>query len=943
MSSIKSDGDNFVPLAAIGHADASRRRFLELMGASLAMAGAAGCTRQPPQFILPYVVAPERAIPGIPSNYATANVVRGLAEGIVVESHLGRPTKVEGNPLHPASLGATGVHSQACVLDLYDPDRAKEITEHGVTREWSALQLSLQKSLDAARQKQGAGLYILTQAETSPTLGAQMAALRAAFPAAKWRRHDPVGSALTPSSNTYYKLDRAAVIVSLDSDFLACGPASTRYAHDFAAARRLSGSSNSMNRLYSIESELTATGGKADHRLPLRYAEIEAFARALAAAVASGGAAPEGPYAAWVSAIAKDLLDHRGASAIIVGESQSPAVAALARSINATLGNGGTTVIDTAPIELGPDDQSTLRDLTDDMAAGKVETLLILGGNPVYTAPPEFEFAKNLAKVPNSIHLTLHRNETSNYSRWVVPQRHFLEDWGDARAFDGTVTILQPLILPLYVGRSNIEVLDALLTAPSRRSYDIVRDYWSGHAAAGNFEDWWRESVRSGVVKDSVLPPRAAAATPPVAASSAPPEGGIDVLFRPDPYLLDGAYANNAWLMELPRPVNQITWDNAVYLSPRTAARLGVKNDRLVELTYRGRTIRGPVYVSRGQADDTAVVHLGFGRTQAGKVGNLAGFDAYPLRPWDTPWAVQGAGIRVLSGSHALASTQMHHSMEHREVAISASVATYLQDPDVVKKQIHVPEPHDSLYPQWDYPHHAWGMVIDMTACVDCMACVVACQAENNIPVVGREEVLVSREMHWLRVDTYYHGPEDRPSLRYQPVPCMHCENAPCELVCPVEATSHSAEGLNEMTYNRCVGTRYCSNNCPYKVRRFNYLLYGDRTSDQLKLQRNPDVTVRSVGVMEKCTYCVQRIREAQIRAEVEDRPLRDGDIRTACQQVCPTKAIVFGDINDPASRVSQMRAAKLNYPLLAELNARPRTTYLAELRNPNPALEGVA
>ncbi len=526
----------------------------------------------------------------------------------------------------------------------------------------------------------------------------------------------------------------------------------------------------------------------------------------------------------------------------------------------------------------------------------------------------------------------------------MIPERHYYEDWGDARAYDGTVTILQPLIEPLYNGRSHLEVLDALVRRPVRPSREIVRSYWSAHSGAGDFEAWWGNSVRSGVVANSALP--AIAATPsgtvpePTPAGENP--GGLEILFRTDPYIYDGRFANNAWLQELPKPITKIMWDNAVHLSPLTAARLGLDNQHHVELTFRGSSVRGAVWISPGQADETVVAHLGYGRTHAGRVGNGRGFNAYTLRQSDALWAGAGAEVRAIGGSYPLAQTQMHQMGEvGREMVISAPIATYLADPEFAKKKIDTPEKRETLYPEWAYKGYAWGMSIDLTACVDCMACVIACQAENNIPVVGKEQQLFNREMHWLRVDVYYEGDPNAPEMRYQPVPCMHCEDAPCEYVCPVAATTHSQDGLNEMTYNRCVGTRYCSNNCPYKVRRFNFLLFNDWVTEQLKLQRNPDVSVRSRGVMEKCTYCVQRIREAEIRAIDENRYILDGEIQTACQQVCPTRAIVFGDINNQANQVAQLKKEKHDYALLAELNTRPRTTFLAELKNPNPELGG--
>ena len=933
--------------------ETSRRKFLHLAGASLALAGVTGCTRQPTEFIYPYVDPPEHAIPGKPIFFATASLVNGIAEGVLVESHLGRPTKVEGNPDHPASLGSTCVNSQASVLDLYDPDRARDITHLGEPQTWEQFVSMLNSGLDTLRPRQGDGIRLLTETVISPTLGAQIAAFLKALPLAKWHQYDPCGPHSTRAGaqlafgrpiNTYYKLDAADIVVALDSDFLVCGPGSTRYARDFAGRRRR-GQRTDMNRLYSVESSMTATGGKADHRWPLRYSEIEQFTRDLAAAIGVKGVNASNPtaHAGWISALSQDLLAHHGASAIIAGEHQSPAVHALAHAMNDALGNTGATVIHTEPLEVQPIDQiASVQELAHDIQSGAVELLLILGGNPVYNAPADLDFAGCLRKVKTVAHVGLHFNETSLLSHWHIPEPHFLEDWSDARAFDGTITILQPLIEPLYESHSFLRVLDVIVQFPGRQSYDIVRANWAAQNKTAGFEAWWRKSVHDGLIQGSALPATTAALREDWNKALAPANSTDDaeLVFRPDPYLYDGRFANNTWLQELPRPITKLTWDNAVFVSPQTAQRLGLENQHVVELRFRGRSVEGPVWISPGHPDESVTIHLGYGRTHAGRAGDSAGFNAYRLRTSEAMWSGSGLEIRKTGKVYALASTQMQQSMEGRHLIISNTVDGYRQDPDFVEHtQESVPK-NLSLYPAWNYTGYAWGLSIDLTACVSCNACVAACQAENNIPVVGKEQVLSRRAMHWIRIDTYYQGSPERPELYYQPVPCMQCEDAPCELVCPVQATNHSRDGLNDMVYNRCVGTRYCSNNCPYKVRRFNFLLFQDWTTETLKLQRNPDVTVRSRGVMEKCTYCVQRIREAEIRANIENRFIRDGEIQTACQQACPTQAIVFGDINNRANQVAKLKAEKLNYALLAELNTRPRTTYLAELRNPNPALK---
>ena len=923
------------------------------MAGSLALAGLTGCTRQPTETIMPYVDPPENVIPGRPKFYATAVPVCGVAEGVMVESHLGRPTKIEGNPGHPGSLGASSVTAQACLMDLYDPDRAQGVSHLGVPSTWNALLIALNTAMDRARNGAGGGLRILTETVCSPSLADRIRAVIAEAPGSQWHRYEPAGphSARAASQvafgrpvHTRYRFDAADIVLSLDSDFLACGAASTRYAHDFAERRRR-GNRLDMNRLYAVESSVSSTGGKADHRLPMGYAAVESFARDLAAAIAGTGAANTGNDARsrFLSAAAGDLSAHKGASVVIAGEYQSPAVHVLAHQMNAALGNVGSTVIYSDPVETEPVDQvDSLRRLVADLSAGKVETLVILGGNPVYNAPADLTFSAALSKAPATIHVASHANETSFKCAWHVAESHLLESWGDARGYDGTVTIQQPLIQPLYESRSHIEVLDAMAQNPGRPGHDIVRDYWQGRTRAADFETWWRQTLHDGIVADTALPPIAvkASAAAPAASGQPASAGAIEIVFRPDVYIYDGRYANNVWLQELPRPMSKLTWDNAVHMGPAMASKLGIGAQQVVELRYGGNAVEGSVWISPGHPDNSVTVHLGYGRRQSGRAGDGAGFDAYTLRQSNALWAASGVEIRKTGRSYPLATTQMIQSLEGRDPAISMPIEEYRRDPKLAQIKEREPGDSDTLYPRWNYSGYSWGMSIDLTACVNCNACVVACQAENNIPVVGKDQVLARRGMHWLRIDTYYKGHADNPRAVYQPVPCMHCEDAPCEVVCPVQATNHSSDGLNDMVYNRCVGTRYCSNNCPYKVRRFNFLLYSDWYTESLKLQRNPDVTVRSRGVMEKCTYCVQRIREAEIHSRNEDRFISDGEIQTACQQACPTKAIVFGDINNRSNRVAQLKAEKLNYSLLAELNTRPRTTYLAELRNPNSALE---
>jgi len=936
-----------------------RRQFLRLMGASLALAGVSACTKQPAEVIVPYVRAPEDLLPGKPRFYATAVTLGGYATGVLVESHEGRPTKIEGNPEHPASLGATDLFAQAQILALYDPDRSQTIKQQGDIRTWSAFLGALRGLIEAKRSSQGGGLRILTETVTSPTLARQMAELLAAFPGARWHQYEAAGRdnvrdgarlAFGAVVDTRYAFDKARVVVSLDADFLGTMPGSVRYIRDFSATRRVRGEAVEMSRLYAVESAAGSTAAKADHRVALRPAGVEAFARALAAAVGVAGApAAAVPAAAqkMLDAAVQDLLAGRGASIVVPGDEQPPAVHAICHAINGALGNTGVTVLHTDPVAAAPASQlQSLRELVDDINGGKVDALLIVGGNPAYDAPSDFRFGDAVRKVAFTAHLGLYEDETSAVCQWHIPEAHSLEAWSDARAWDGTASIVQPLIAPLYGGKSAHDVLIGLSQTPGRAAYDVVRETWkeaASRAGTVDAEQFWRTAVHDGVVAGTTFPPRAVTAGNVFAAigASAPAESGLDLVLRADPTVHDGRFANLGWLQELPKPFTKLTWDNTVQLSPATASRLGIRNEDVVEVGVGGKTVKGPAWIVPGQADDTVTVHVGYGRTRAGRVGSSVGFDAYALRTSAAMWAAPGVTVKATGGRAKLASTQLHHDMDGRAIIRAGTLEQYRRQPRFVHEMEHEPPKTLTLYPDHKYEGYAWGMAIDLNACVGCNACVVACQSENNIPVVGKEQVAKGREMHWLRVDTYYKGPAEAPEAYHQPVMCQHCENAPCEVVCPVAATVHSDEGLNDMVYNRCVGTRYCSNNCPYKVRRFNFLLYQDWETPSLKMARNPDVTVRSRGVMEKCTYCVQRITRAKITSEKEDRLVADGEIVTACQQVCPAEAIVFGNINDPASRVSTLRAEALNYSLLGELNTRPRTTYLAALKNVNPALAG--
>ena len=946
----------------------SRRSALKLMAASAALAGLTACTKMPTEKIVPYAQQqPEDFVPGKPLFYATAMPLAGYATGLLVESHMGRPTKVEGNPSHPASLGAANVFAQASVLGLYDPDRAQVVIYDGRIGDWSTFLTSMdQKRADLLALK-GAGLRILTGSVTSPALADQIRSVLAQFPQAKWHQYEP-GSrdavcegaklAFGECVNTVYHFDQADVIVSLDADFLSVGPGAVRYAHDFADKRRVTGPESTMNRLYVVESTPTSTGAMADHRLPMRANDVEAFARALAdgLGVKKESSAPARVPVDWIPALVRDLQTHRGACVVIPGEQQPPIVHALAHDMNLALGSVGKTVHYTDPVEANPvNGLASLKDLVADMQGGQVDTLLLLGVNPVYNSPADLHFGENLLKVRTRIHLSLYEDETAVLCHWHIPETHFLEAWGDARAYDGTLSIIQPLIAPLYDGKSAHEILAVLAGQAGMPGHDVVRGYWQGQKPEADFEQFWQTSLNNGVIANSAFAPKPvklnlsfAAETAKTSATNA---DGIEIVLRSDPSIGDGSYSNNSWLQELPKPLTKLAWDNAALVSPASARKLRVTNGDVVELTGHGQSVEAPIWIMPGHADDSLTLHLGYGRRRAGHVGTGRGFNAYRLSTSENPW-IGSAVVRKTGKAYQLVSTQHHHIMgkegEEREeesvaalqrkLVLGATLEEFRKNPTLGREQDD--ENGLSIYTAYPYNGNAWGMSIDLNSCIGCNACVVACQSENNIPVVGKDQVSRGREMHWIRVDAYFQGGLANPEIYNQPVPCMHCENAPCEYVCPVGATVHSPEGLNEMVYNRCVGTRYCSNNCPYKVRRFNFELFSDWTTPSLEPLRNPDVTVRSRGVMEKCTYCIQRINKVKIAAEKDDRELRDGEILTACQQTCPAQAIVFGNINDPNSRVAKMKAQSRNYGLLTDLNTRPRTTYSAKLWNPNPEIK---
>jgi MoCo/4Fe-4S cofactor protein with predicted Tat translocation signal len=941
----------------------SRRGFLKVMGASMALAGMTGCVRLPLEPIVPYVRQPEDVIPGRPQFYATAMTLGGYASPLLVESHLGRPTKIEGNDKHPASLGGTDIFAQAHVLGLYDPDRSQSVVSMGDQRSWQSFLTALHGPLSAQKALQGAGIRILTPTISSPTLADQVRNSLKIYPQAKWHVYEPVNRdnvlegaklAFGQPVETRYDFEKADVIVSLDADFLYAGfPGNVRYIRDFAKRRNPDGN---MNRLYVIESTPTTTGAKADHRLPVRASMIEAFTRVLAY---NGEISAE--YERFIKSLVADLEAHQGSSVVLAGDHQPPVVHAIARYINQLHSDVGKTVFYTDPVDANPVNQTeSLKDLVADMRGGKVDLLVILGGNPAYDAPADLNFADALknSRIPLRVHHGLYQNETAELCHWHVNATHELEAWGDGRAHDGTVSIIQPLIAPLYNGKSPLEFVALLSGQADASGYDLVRAYWQKQHSGPDFEQFWRKSLHDGWIEGTTFAPKSLSARNEAVASKARADAdsnAIELNIRRDPTIYDGQFSNNGWLQELPKPMTKLTWDNAILIGPKMAERLQIKVEDVVELELNGggdqkRKVTGPVWIQAGHPDNSVTVTLGYGRTRAGRVGTAQGFDAYALRTTATPWIATGLQIRKTGDTYKLASTQGYQTMDtpdggYRPLVRETTLEEYRKEPNFAQEE--EPAPGLTLYKPYPYKEedYAWGMAIDLNSCVGCNNCMLACQSENNIAVVGKEQTVIGRHMHWIRVDAYYQGDRDNPKAFFQPVPCMQCENAPCEVVCPVGATNHTPEGLNDMVYNRCVGTRYCSNNCPYKVRRFNFLLFQDWETPQYKMMRNPDVSVRSRGVMEKCTYCVQRINERRIDTEAasvrEDKKIKIGDeLQTACQQSCPAGAIVFGNINDPNSKVSKLKAQARNYSLLGELNTRPRTTYLAEVSNPNPELK---
>ena len=977
----------------------SRRGFLKVMGASLALAGLAGCTKQPDEPIYPYIKQPEDLILGKPMYFATAHPFPTGAIPVLIKSDSFRPIKVDGNPEHPMSKGKSDAFTQATLLDLYDPDRSQHVLNRGVNAEWG----DFQKAFAAAAKKTsgGQGLYFLSETITPPTLAAQWKQVQTAYPSAKLVQWEPVNSdasraaskaAFGSYTDAQYKLEAADVILSLDADFLGgiAHPGFLPLAAAYAERHRYE-EGQTMNRLYVVETMPTVTGMKAEHRLALKPSEVVAFATALASGTAPQGATAE--QQKFFTALLNDLKKSGGKCVVIPGEQAPAAVHAAAYALNASLGAVGKAVVYTEPIHPIPSEQvADLKALVADMNAGKVQWLVVLGVNPVYSAPSDLHFADAYKNIPVTVHLGSHLDETGAISNWHINKSHYLENWSDARAYDGTISIIQPMIAPLYNGKSAHDMFQALLADPQASAFDVVQANAKTYVK-GDFATSWRKALHDGWVEGTALPAKATGAPKGGAVATAPATSGLEISFRPDPSLYDGRYANVGWLQELPKQVTNLSWDNAALMSMETMASLKVDESDPLEIEFNGRKVIAPVLMAPGHPDGVITVHLGFGRSvEAGRVAAGVGFDAYQIRPSDSPLWIAGATAKKVPGTYDLCVTKVHN-IEHRDnfaqqdlekklsdkdgtyslaghEAMERSIIRYatldevIKNPDFaheggasgtqINKVGYAPQGEHtdknmSFFPDaWSYDkkdpssgqlQNAWGMAIDLNSCIGCNACIVSCYAENNIPVVGREQVKVGRNMQWIRIDTYFEGDLHAPRAHFQPMACQHCENAGCEQVCPVGATVHTPEGLNTMVYNRCVGTRYCSNNCPYKVRRFNFLLYSDYDTESLKFMRNPDVTVRSRGVMEKCSYCVQRIEAAKITADKENRAVRDGEIVTACQQACPTSAITFGNINDKASKVAKIKAKERDYQVLTDLNFRPRTTYTAGVINPNPEL----
>jgi Fe-S-cluster-containing dehydrogenase component/anaerobic selenocysteine-containing dehydrogenase len=949
-----------------------RRNFMTLGGAMATLAGIEGCIRRPVENIMPYADMPEYVNPGVPLHYATVSNRQGEALGLLVTTYEGRPTKIEGNPDHPTSLGAADLLTQASILDLYDTERARSPMLKGTAATFADFDAALAAKLDELGKRGGAGLRVLAQPTNSPTFMRVRDALKRKLSSARVHTYAPINQSTVAAgtklafgrgANVLYDFSRAKVVLALDSDFMMTEQGSVLSARQFAMARNMESAAGDMNRLYSVESTLTVTGSNADHRLRLPAQDILRYTKALAAELASAhrmelgpiagavqGASADGIPEKWVKQVAADLARNHGAGVIVAGARQPAEVHALVHALNRALGNVGTTVTFAEAVDPSESDNfADIAALVSDMNAGNVDTLVILGGNPAHDAPADLAFAAALAKVGTSIHVSAYDDETAALCTWLVPLAHELETWGDQLSSMGHYSVQQPLIAPLWGGRSPSEIVGQLAGIPNWRGYELVHATAESKDFRGEIA--WRELLHKGVSMKPMLAilgassvdyAGVAAALSKAAEPAALGKDNLEVVFMPDTKFYDGRHANNTWLLEAPDPVTRITWDNAALIAPSTAKALGIKSGDLITLKKGAASITIVAWLQPGVAANSVTLSLGWGRKKAGSNGNGRGFDVYPLRTSTAPHFTSGVTLEKVGKTYPISQTQEHDLMEGRPLAIDATLEQYKEQPNFTEYR----SPDPAVGPLWETQDYSqgqqWGMVIDLNTCNGCNACVIACQSENNVPVVGKEQVARGREMHWFRIDRYYVGEnEDEPEVAYQPIGCQHCEEAPCENVCPVAATSHSPEGLNDIAYNRCIGTRYCMNNCPYKVRRFNFLNFNLDIPETRQMQFNPNVTVRFRGVIEKCSYCVQRIQTAKISAKREGRrTVRDGDVKSACQQTCPTQAISFGDLNDPESVVSKKRKTDRNYALLAEIGARPRTRFLGKIRNPNPEMK---
>ncbi len=1079
----------------------SRRNFIKVMGASLALAGLSGCAIQPAEKIIPYVIQPEVLTPGKPLFFATAMTLGGVATGLLARSSEGKPTKIEGNPEHPGSLGATDVFAQASLLNLYDPDRSREILYRNTPSNWKNFMTQVRAAVDDNRGNGGAGIRFLTETVTSPTLIEQMKGVLTELPNAKWVQYDPVNNdnalagakmAFGSPAQAVYQFDKADRILTLDADLFS--KFNVRYIKDFATKRSLADGKREMSRLYSIETTMTLTGAKADHRIAVKPSLMPEVAKAIAGAMGvSGASSSYTENAEWISEMVKDLQANRGKSIVVAGDHQPPVVHALAHAMNDALGNIGQTVTFTEPLSPNTDRTQVeqLGELIQDIDGGTVKMLVIMNGNPVYNTPADMKLnEERMKKVPLRVHLGEYIDETGVLCHWHISATNYLEMWADTRAYDGTVSIAQPLIEPLYKSKSIYELVQLFFKENfEKKGMQIVQEFWqeqglktappiagmtnkgsansakltdgkaeekatvtpapevtatpaatatptttptptaspettatpamNGNATAGNgngngnttatpaavstngasspktFEDNWRKAVHDGFIADSQAPTKTVSVSTGFLSETSDfmkGSGSLEMAILPDPCIYDGRFANNGWLQELPNPLNKITWENVALVSPKTATELGINQDKkyadnaggelgtafintkggnmesdILEVTYEGGKIteKVPAWITPGQPDGVITLFMGYGRTRAGRIAgmkpgifgatvidsNSLGYNVFDVRKSNSMSFGKGSVVNTQVKT-TVASTQIHFNISkdevsEREILLHMGMDEYehlLEEKPHDPMEVYDKSMYGNEFGEVYAKNNRWAMTIDLNSCVGCNACVLACQSENNIPIVGKEQVERSREMHWMRIDTYYKGDMNESNAiegpHFQPVLCQQCEQAPCEVVCPVHATVHSAEGLNDMVYNRCIGTRYCSNNCPYKVRRFNFFLYQDWDTPEYKMMRNPEVTVRSRGVMEKCTYCVQRIASARIEAEKDGRDVRDGEIVTACQSVCPSNAIIFGDMGDKDSAVAKSKNDHRNYALLNEtLNTQPRTTYLASVRNQNPTM----